>query len=63
MGTAVIIGNLAPFYRISQHVQLTLLLMKTDFTRHLKQMLTLFIPSFSVTIYSVLDITMLLILL
>ncbi|MFF2448971.1 flippase [Neobacillus sp. NPDC058068] len=57
MGAAVIIGNLALFYRLNQYVRLTLT--NTVFKQHFLQMLILFIPSFSAMIYSVLDKTML----
>ncbi|WP_248737122.1 flippase [Neobacillus rhizosphaerae] len=57
MGAAVIIGNAALFYRLNQYVRLVW--HNTEFKRHFKQMLILFIPSFSAMIYSVLDKTML----
>lgn len=57
MGAAVIVGNVALFYRLGQYVRLTV--SNTVFKRHFTQMLILFIPSFSAMIYSVLDKTML----
>jgi O-antigen/teichoic acid export membrane protein len=59
MGTAVIVGNLVLFYRLNEYVRLTIKMTKIAVKRHLKQMLILFIPSFSAMIYSVLDKTML----
>ena len=57
MGAAVLIGNIALFYRLSQFVGFTF--HKLIYNRHFKQMVILFIPSFSAMIYSVLDKTML----
>lgn len=57
MGAAVIVGNVALFYRLSQYVRLTVKNLVSK--NHFIQMLILFIPSFSAMIYSILDKTML----
>ncbi|MHC5529885.1 flippase [Priestia megaterium] len=59
MAFSIVLGNLALFYRLKEQVILKISLSKISLKRHLKQMIILFIPSFSVMIYSVLDKTML----
>ncbi|MGG1676514.1 flippase [Neobacillus sp. NRS-1170] len=57
MAAAVVVGNIALFYRLNDYVHITLT--NIQIKRHFHQMLILFIPSFSAMIYSVLDKTML----
>lgn len=57
MGTSVLIGNVALFYRLNQYVRLSF--KNLEYKSHFNQMVILFIPSFSALIYSVLDKTML----
>ncbi|MEK4065680.1 flippase [Peribacillus sp. FSL R5-0717] len=59
MASSTILGNLALFYKLKQEVVLKISISQTNFSRHLKQMIIMFIPSFSIIIYSVLDKTML----
>lgn len=55
MGSSVIIGNLALFYRLKKHVSFTFSVSKEGMLLHVRPMLILFIPSMAAMLYSVMD--------
>ncbi|RPK15249.1 oligosaccharide flippase family protein [Priestia endophytica] len=59
MAASVLLGNIVLFYKLNSKVTFKFFIKSCTIRKHIKHMVILFIPSFSVMIYSVLDKTML----